>query len=86
MRRLYFRCLNGHYITEGYCPIDGWTNDQISNAVALFAQKPEMTIEDLIKAGVGVDLASRMLIIETLAPHSVEFTTVNVLKSMEENS
>jgi hypothetical protein len=86
MRRLYFRCLNGHYITEGYCPIDGWTHEQIPNAVSVFSKEPDMTIEELIKAGVGIDLANRMLIIETLTPHSVEFTTINILRSVEQDS
>lgn len=80
MRRLYFCCQFGHYISDGCCPIDAWTHEQLSHAAMLFSKKPNMSIEEFVTAGIDMELVRRMLIIESLGNFAIEFVTLSVIK------
>jgi hypothetical protein len=84
MRRLYFRCRYGHFISGGCCPIDAWTHEQVNYAASLFSKDPSMGIDAFLKAGIDKELVSRMLIIESLTPPAIEFVTLSIIKSTEE--
>ena len=83
MRRLFFQCRYGHFISEGCCPIDAWTHGQLNYAASLFSQNPGMKIEDFVSAGIDTELVRRMVIIESLASPTIEFTTLSVMRLTE---
>jgi hypothetical protein len=80
VRRLFFRCQNGHFITDGCCPIDAWTHEQVNRVASMFCEDPSLSVEDIARSGIDMELARRILIIESLVPMAVEFATLSVIK------
>jgi hypothetical protein len=46
----------------------------------MFCEDPSLSVEDIARSGIDIELARRILIIESLVPMAVEFATLSVIK------
>lgn len=75
MRKIYWRCNNGHYFSTPHCPFDGWSSSGLQQLFEIVSRSPDqgqsVTIEDLRARGLSQELLDKVIIIEFGGERSV---------------
>lgn len=77
MRQLFIRCIYGHFFRAkdhgACCPADAWTHSEIARIQHMYAENPNIQIEEFAVSGIDESLLNRIVIIESNSlPASIE--------------
>ena len=68
MRKIFFRCIRGHYFQDTCCPWDGWSHQAfdkvLDEAERIEARGDLLSIDKLKEAGIPDEIFKRILVVE----------------------
>ena len=66
MKRVFFRCNDGHYFTGESCPFDGWGTPETARLARLLKEvdRANLSLDSLAALQVSAELRKRIAIVE----------------------